>query len=50
MTEMASLLAIATVFMWHIVSTIDIYSQRWGLIRETKLSMQGIELKVQEGV
>ena len=46
MTQIASLLAVATVFLdlWT-----PFYSQGGGLIRETKLPMQELELKMQGG-
>ena len=45
-TQIASLLAVATVFidLWT-----PFYSQGGGLIRETKLPMQELELKMQGG-
>ena len=51
MTQIASLLAVATVFIGlYMVSNIYILqSERGGLIRETKLPMQALELKVQGG-
>ena len=47
MTQIASLLAVVTVFiaLWT-----PFYSQGWGLIRETKLPMQELELKMQGGL
>ena len=44
MTQIASLLAVATVFidLWT-----PLYSQGGGLIRETKLPMQELELNIQ---
>ena len=47
MTQIASLLAVATVFLdlWT-----PFYSQGGGLIRETKLPMQELELKMQGGL
>ena len=46
MTRIASLLAVATVFidLWT-----PFYSQEGGIIRETKLPMQELELKMQGG-
>ena len=51
MTQIASLLAVAAVFigLWALISTF--YSQGgWGFIRERKLPMQQLELKVQGGL
>ena len=48
MTQIASLLVVATVFTWIMVIKLNVYilqSGRGGLIRETKLSMQELELK-----
>ena len=47
MTQTASLLAVATVFIWLIVSAI---SQRGGAYTRDKLPMQEFELKVQGGL
>ena len=46
MTQIASLLAVATVFidLWT-----PFYSQGGGLIRKTKLHMQELELKINAG-
>ena len=50
MTQIASLLAVATVFigLWTLISTF--YSQGGGLIREIKLPIQELELKMQGGL
>ena len=47
MTQIASLLAVATVFvdLWA-----PFYSQGGGLIRETKVPMQELELKMEGGL
>ena len=49
MTQIASLLAVATVFigLWTLIPTF--YCQGGGLIRKTKLPMQEPEVKMQEG-
>ena len=52
MTQIASLLAVATVFigLWTLISTFYCHCREGGgLIRETKLPMQELELKVQGG-
>ena len=50
MTQIANLLAVATVFIgfWTLIFTF--YSQGGGLIRDTKLPMQELELKLQGGI
>ena len=47
MTQMASVLAVATVFirLWTLISTFDSL-RRGGLIHETKIPMQELETKV----
>ena len=51
MTQIASLLAVATVFvdLCQIMGSI-LQSGRGGLIRETKVPMQELELKMQGGL
>ena len=50
MTQITSLLAVATVFigLWTLISTF--YCRGGGLIRETKLPMQELELKCRGGL
>ena len=47
MTQIASLLAVATIFVG--IWTLNIYILLLGLIREIKLPMQELELKMQGG-
>ena len=49
MTQKASLLAVATAFIGLWTLTSYIYCQGGGLVRETKLPMQKLELKMQGG-
>ena len=52
MAQIASLIAVATVFisLWPLIFTFYSQGGRWGLIRETKLPMQELELKSQGGL
>ena len=50
MTQIASLLVVATVFTWLMVYNVYILQSGGGLIRETKLPLQELELKIQEGL
>ena len=50
MIQMASLLAVAAVFIWLMGSNIYILKSEGGLIHETTTCMQELELRVQGGL